>query len=125
MISPGTMERLNKVAREKTVRLTHYGRKSGKPYQVTIWFLVDGPTVYLMTMNMKRQWTQNVQKRAEVELEIGGERFKARVEAVVTDDAELRKVVGMMKRKYPISLPYLWLKRRPDGAFRVKLENGA
>ena len=119
------MERLNKVAREKTVRLTHYGRKSGKPYQVTIWFLVDGPTVYLMTMNMKRQWTQNVQKRAEVELEIGGERFKARVEAVVTDDAELRKVVGMMKRKYPISLPYLWLKRRPDGAFRVKLENGA
>jgi len=125
MTSPGTIERLNKVAREKTVRLTHFGRKSGKPYQVTIWFLVDGPTVYLMTMNMKRQWTRNVQKRADVELEIGGERFKARVEAVVTDDAELRKVVGMMKRKYPISLPYLWLKRRPDGAFRVKLENGA
>ena len=125
MTSPGTIERLNKVAREKTVRLTHFGRKSGKPYQVTIWFLVDGPTVYLMTMNMKRQWTRNVQKRADIELEIGGERFKARVEAVVTDEAELRKVVGMMKRKYPISLPYLWLKRRPDGAFRVKLENGA
>jgi hypothetical protein len=26
----------------QTVRLTHYGRKTGKPYKVTMWFVVDG-----------------------------------------------------------------------------------
>ncbi len=119
MTSP--VESLSRVAGKKTVRLTHYGRKSGKPYRVTIWFLFDGEQVYLTTMNMKRQWTQNVQKRPEIELEIGGERFAARVEAVVENDAEMKKVVGLMKRKYPIALPYLWIKGRPDGAFRVKL----
>jgi len=109
------------MAGKKTVRLTHYGRKSGKPYRVTIWFLFDGERVYLTTMNMQRQWTQNVQKRPEVELEIGGERFTARVEAVVEDGPEMRRVVDMMKRKYPISRPYIWIKGRPDGAFRVAL----
>jgi deazaflavin-dependent oxidoreductase (nitroreductase family) len=116
------LARLSNVAGRKTVRLTHYGRKSGKPYQVTIWFVVDGETVFLTTMNMARQWTRNVQKRPEIELEIGGERFRARVEAVVTGDAEMSRVVGLMKKKYPITRPYFWLKRRPDGAFRVKLD---
>jgi hypothetical protein len=41
------MERLNKVAAKQTVKLTHYGRKSGKPHEVTIWFVVDGDQVYL------------------------------------------------------------------------------
>ena len=121
MTAGANVARFSSVAHKKTVRLTHYGRKTGKPYQVTIWFLADGDQVFLTTMNMGRQWTQNVQKRPEVELEIGGERFKARVESVVSD-AEMKRVVELMKRKYPISRPYLWIKGRPDGAFRVKLE---
>ena len=122
MTAGSSAERLSAVSKRKTVRLTHYGRKTGKPYQVTIWFLVDGNDVFLTTMNMDRQWTQNVQERPEIELEIGAERFKARVEAVVTDAAEMNRVVELMKRKYPLSRPYLWIKRRPDGAFRVKIE---
>lgn len=115
------LERLSRISGRKTVRLTHYGRKSGKPYRVTIWFLFDGEKIYLTTMNMGRQWTQNVQKRPEIELEIGGERFAGKVEAVVESDEEMRRVVQLMKRKYPIALPYLWFKGRPDGAFRVQL----
>lgn len=122
MTAASSAERLARVAGRKTVRLTHHGRKTGKPYQVTIWFLADGSDLFLTTMNMKRQWTQNVQKRPEIELEIGGERFRARVESVVTEDAEMDRVVRLMKRKYPLSRPYLWLKHRPDGAFRVKVE---
>jgi deazaflavin-dependent oxidoreductase (nitroreductase family) len=122
MTAGANAARFSSVANKKTVRLTHYGRNTGKPYQVTIWFLADGDQVFLTTMNMGRQWTQNVQKRPEIELEIGSERFKARVEAVVSDDAEMKRVVELMTRKYPISRPYLWIKSRPDGAFRVKLE---
>ena len=34
--------RLTPVASASTLQLTHYGRKSGKPYEVTIWFMVEG-----------------------------------------------------------------------------------
>src|SRR5262245_1939988 len=33
---------LKRVAGKQTLTLTHYGRKSGKPYKVTIWFTFDG-----------------------------------------------------------------------------------
>ena len=43
--------RLAPVANTSTLRLTHYGRRSGMSYQVTIWFMVEGETVYLATAN--------------------------------------------------------------------------
>jgi hypothetical protein len=32
---------------QQTLSLTHYGRKAGKPYSVTIWFIVNGDKIYL------------------------------------------------------------------------------
>ncbi len=112
--------RLARVARAGTVTLTHYGRKSGKPYRVTIWFTVDGDHLNLQTMNMKRQWVRNVLANGRVSLQIKGETFEGTANQV-TDSADMDRVVELMKRKYPISLPYLWIKKRPDGAFRVTL----
>ncbi|HUK89978.1 MAG TPA: hypothetical protein VLZ81_06225 [Blastocatellia bacterium] len=43
------------LAGRQTLKLTHYGRKSGKAYEVTIWFVAAGDTVYLATMNVNRQ----------------------------------------------------------------------
>jgi hypothetical protein len=34
--------------------------KSGQPHQVTIWLLVDGNAIYLVTGDRRRQWVQNV-----------------------------------------------------------------
>ena len=56
------LTRLKRVAARQTVTLTHYGRKSGKPYDVTIWFVVDGDKIYIGTANVIRQWVRNVQK---------------------------------------------------------------
>ena len=42
-------DRLAPVANTSTLRLTHYGRRSGTPYGVTIWFLVEGEAVCLAT----------------------------------------------------------------------------
>ncbi len=36
-----SFERLRKAGDRQTLQLTHYGRKSGRPYEVTIWYLVD------------------------------------------------------------------------------------
>src|SRR5262245_65090058 len=106
-----TPERLSQVAKRWTLRLTHYGRKTGKAYQVTIWFLVEGETVYLVTQNMQRQWTRNVQARPEVQLQIGNELWEGEV-MVISDQAEQLHVVDLMVQKYWIVRPYVWLQKQ-------------
>ena len=44
-------DRLAQGANTSRLRLTHYGRRSGMPYGVTIWFMVEGEAVYLATAN--------------------------------------------------------------------------
>ena len=64
------LARLKAVAGRQTLTLTHYGRKSGKPYEVTIWFVLEGDKVYLGTANANRQWVRNVQKTPKIRLSI-------------------------------------------------------
>ena len=113
--------RLAHVKRARTTTITHYGRTSGKPYQVKIWFTVDGDHINLQTMDMDRQWIRNVLKNPKISLRIGNEVFEGEV-TPVSDPHEMRRVVELMKRKYPISLPYLWIKKRLPGAFKVSLK---
>ena len=70
------LARLKAVAGRHTLTLTHYGRKSGKPYDVTIWFAVEGDKVYIGTANVNRQWVRNVQKTPRIKLVVGGETFE-------------------------------------------------
>jgi deazaflavin-dependent oxidoreductase (nitroreductase family) len=112
--------RLTRVATKRTCRLTHRGRKSGQPFEVTIWFLVHDGIVYLTTMNMQRQWTQNVQVNRDVVIRIGPETFAGEV-SVVIEPWEGARVVGLMKKKYWLARPYLWPRKRPAGAFRVSV----
>ena len=115
--------RIARVASRSTCRLTHYGRKTGRPHQVTIWFLPDGDHIYLSTMNMQRHWTRNVQANPRVVLQIDDERLAGTARQVTAAD-EMAHVARLMKRKYLLSRPYLWIKKGPDGAFRVDLDAG-
>jgi deazaflavin-dependent oxidoreductase (nitroreductase family) len=117
---PELVARLTHIARAQTTELTHYGRKSGKAYRVTIWFTVDGDHVNLQTMNMQRQWVANVLAVPKISLRIKDQTFEG-IAKPVSDADEMRRVVELMKRKYPISRPYLWIKKQPAGAFRVAL----
>jgi deazaflavin-dependent oxidoreductase (nitroreductase family) len=123
------MERLNKVASRQTLRLTHYGRKSGKPYEVTIWFVVDGARVFLGTANVNRQWVRNVQKTTKVRLSIVGETFEGEAR-FLADRAEHERAHMMIRRKYWMYWPVLalgrvlmaiGLLRDRTGAFEVTL----
>ncbi len=115
--------RIARVASRSTCRLTHYGRTTGRAHQVTIWFLPEGNHVYLSTMNMQRHWTRNVQANPRVVLQIGDERLEGTAREVRSAE-EMAHVARLMKRKYVLSRPYLWIKKRPDGAFRVDLDAG-
>jgi deazaflavin-dependent oxidoreductase (nitroreductase family) len=98
--------RLKRVAARQTVTLTHYGRKSGKPHEVTIWFVVDGDRVYLGTANVNRQWVRNVQKTPQVRLSIGGETFEGTAR-FLTDRADHERAMTAIRRKYWMFRPLI------------------
>jgi deazaflavin-dependent oxidoreductase (nitroreductase family) len=122
-------DKLKRLAGRHTVQLTHYGRKSGKPYKVTIWFAVGGDTVYLATANVNRQWVRNVKKTPRVKLTIGGETFEGDAR-FLEGPAERERVTAMMRRKYWLFLPVfvigqflaaIGIMKDKTGAFEVRL----
>ena len=124
-----SMAGLRRVAGRQTVRLTHYGRKTGKPYEVTIWFVVSGEKVYLSTANVGRQWVRNVQQTPRVQLKIAGEVFEGQAR-FLSDPADRKRVMRLVGKKYWPFLPLfaIWrllqalgLARDATGAFEVSL----
>ncbi len=123
------LARLKAVAGRQTLTLTHYGRKSGKPFNVTIWFVVDGDKVYIGTANVNRQWVRNVQKTPQVRLSIGAETFDGTAR-FLTDRAEHDRAMAAIRRKYWMYRPVIALgqvltaigvMRDRTGAFEVTL----
>ena len=102
----GLADRLKRVAGRQTLRLTHYGRKSGKSYEVTIWFAIDGAKVYLPTASITRQWVKNVRKTPRVRMSVGGEQFAGKAR-FLTDGRERQHVQAMVARKYWMFLPVM------------------
>ena len=109
-MEPDVLNRLKGVAGKQTTRLTHYGRKTGKPYAVTIWFVLDGDRLYIGTANVKRHWVQNVRKTPQVKLCIGGENFTGTAR-FLTDRAEHERAMGAIRRKYWMFRPIIELGR--------------
>ncbi len=121
--------RLKRLARKQTLTLTHYGRKTGKPHEVTIWFVVDGDRVYLGTANVNRQWVRNVQKTPHVWLSVGGETFEGTAR-FLTDRDEHERAMAAIRRKYWMYRPLIALgqvltalgvMRNKTGSFEVTL----
>jgi len=99
-------ERLTRIARLQTLKLTHHGRKTGKPYEVVIWFTVEGDRLYLATANVNRNWVRNVKKDPKVLLRAGGETFNGEAREI-TDPVEREYVQALVQKKYWYMLPLL------------------
>ena len=121
--------RLKRVAGRSPLILTHYGRKSGKPYEVKIWFVVDGDRVFIGTANIQRQWVRNVQKNSRIKLAVDGEKFEAEAR-FLADPAERSRALAAIGRKYWMYSPVfvlgkmltaVGLMRDRTGAFEVTL----
>jgi len=101
-----SLERLRNAGERQTLSLTHYGRKSGRPYEVTIWYLVDKDGVYLVSANAARNWVRNVKARPAVGLRVGNEVFNGNLRAI-TDKQERDKVNALTMSKYWYVAPML------------------
>src|ERR1700751_6158733 len=93
------LARLRRVAGKQTTRLTHFGRKTGKPHEVTIWFVLDRDKLFIGSRNVNRQWVRNVQKTSKIKLSMGGESFSGTTR-FLTDRAEHEHAMAAIRRKY-------------------------
>jgi len=109
-MEPTELARLRRVARKQTTRLTHYGRKTRKPHDVTIWFVLDDDKLYIGTANVNRKWVRNLQKTPQVKLSIGGDNFSGTAR-FLTDRAKHEWAMGAIRRKYWMFRPILALGR--------------
>lgn len=88
------------VAKEKEVRLTTFGRNTGKESSVTIWVVTDGKKVFIRSgQALKRHWPKNLLARPEGTLQLDGKvvRFTSRH---ITDPAEARNSSKLYGPKY-------------------------
>lgn len=87
-------------AREREVKLTTHGRKTGKRVSVTIWISTDGNRIFIRSGGgLGRQWPQNLQARGRATLELGGIEVEVKPRHL-TDPAEARLVSEVVRRKY-------------------------
>jgi len=62
---------LDAIAKEREVRLTTYGRKTGKETSVTIWIVTDGKRVFIRSgQGLARHWPKNLLNRPEGKLKL-------------------------------------------------------
>jgi deazaflavin-dependent oxidoreductase (nitroreductase family) len=116
-----TAERLAAVQDRSTVRLTTRGRKTGKAHMVTVWFLAEGETVYLVTMSLRRDWPRNIVKNGHAELDFGDCVFSGRAKPV-KGARVLAHIKGLLNQKYWMAWLGSWVGFGPEGAFAVTFD---
>jgi hypothetical protein len=121
MAKESLRQRLTPLKDHGTLQLTTIARKTGKRHTVTVWFLVDGETAYLVTLKMKRDWPRNVMKNGKVELDVAGEVFKGHAKQIA-DPKRLERVKTLLAKKYWAAWLGSWFGMGPEGAFAVAIE---
>jgi deazaflavin-dependent oxidoreductase (nitroreductase family) len=116
--------RLRRVAGKQTTRLSQYGRKTEKPHNVTIWFVLDSDRLSIGTANVNRQWVRNVQKTPQVKLSIGAENFKGTAR-FLTDRTEHERAMTAIRRKYWMFRPIIELGRVLSGMGLMRDNTGS
>lgn len=113
--------RLAAVQGRSTLQLTTRGRNTGKRHTVTTWFLIEGDTLYLVTMNMRRDWPRNIVKNGYAEVKIDGSVFKGQARQI-RDSKRMERVKALLRQKYWAAWLGSWFGFGPDGAFAVTIE---
>src|SRR5690242_5472403 len=91
-------------AKEREVRLTTTGRKSGKPRTVTVWITTDGRRLFIRSgQGLQRDWPKNLLANGEATLQLGGQSIKV-IPRHVTEPDEARGVSQLVRKKYGLTV---------------------
>jgi len=85
---------------EREVAFTTFGRRTGKPYDVTIFIVTDGHRLFIVSgQGMARQWPQNLTARGDGVLHLRGLDVHVKSRHVI-DPGETRFVSELYGSKY-------------------------
>jgi hypothetical protein len=111
-------DQLRAVAHQKECRVTTAGRRTGNPHTVTTWFVADGDTIYLGTLDETRDWVRNARASGHVTLDFGSLAVTGTF-GDVTDPRVDTQVRHRLQRKYWMAWIGGWFGRGPARTFRV------
>ncbi len=55
----------------KELRLTHFGRRSGKPYEIRVWYAMIEGEIWVGSLDRERNWVKNARAGGHVRLDLG------------------------------------------------------
>jgi hypothetical protein len=85
---------------EREVTFTTFGRKTGKPHDVTIFVVTDGHRLFIVSgRGMARQWPQNLTARGDGVLHLGGVDVPLKSRHVI-DPGEIHMISELYGSKY-------------------------
>jgi deazaflavin-dependent oxidoreductase (nitroreductase family) len=89
-----------RLGRNREIRISVIGRKSGRKISNPVWFVLEGETVYLLPVSgSKTQWYKNVLKNPTIGIEARGAEAEFRATAV-TGAKAVKGVVEKFREKY-------------------------
>jgi len=109
----------NNYVKERTLRITTRGRKTGKPHTVTIWFGADDKGRMFVSSLRKRDWVKNILANPEVEVTIKGVTRKMRA-AVVESEEDKQLIRSIWRKKYGLMSRIMRLPREDGISFELK-----
>jgi len=59
------------IPKQWSVELTHFGRKSGKPFKLRVWFADLDGDLWVGTRDTTRNWVRNLRANGRAELDFG------------------------------------------------------
>jgi len=113
-----------KLPKQATLILTHYGRRSGKPFNVKIWYAdVDGE-LWIGSMDGNRNWVKNVRASGRAKVDFGTGPLECTFEPV-TDAEGTARYRAAIAAKYPIlsRIIALLVRRGRYATFRGRLKD--
>lgn len=88
------------MAEPKSVELTHFGRKSGNPFTLHVWFVEIEGDLWVGTRDSERNWVKNVRSTGRAQLDFG-DGPKAYTAALGTEQDQSRFERAILS-KHPI-----------------------
>jgi deazaflavin-dependent oxidoreductase (nitroreductase family) len=90
----------DRLTRNREIKISVIGRKSGRTISVPVWFVLDGENLYLLPVQgSDTQWYKNVLSNPLIRIAVRG--AEAQFNAVsVTDTAKVSSVVAKFRAKY-------------------------
>jgi deazaflavin-dependent oxidoreductase (nitroreductase family) len=90
----------DRLARDRQIKISVSGRKSGKTISIPVWFVLEGEKLLLLPVRgSDTQWYKNVLKNPQIRIDARG--VEAKLRAVpITDANTVQSVIEKFREKY-------------------------